>query len=88
MINVEKLRIGVALRWMDMYPNISFYILVAGGDGTISMILNTISKLQRRPPVAILPLGTGNDLSRTLGWGSGHSGSIDFNKVIFLLLYY
>lgn len=46
-------------------------ILVAGGDGTIGWILNEISRkgIQLIPEVCILPIGTGNDLSRVLGWG-------------------
>ena len=49
-----------------------FRILAAGGDGTVAWILKTIHelKLQPAPQVAIMPLGTGNDLSLSFGWGN------------------
>ncbi len=46
-------------------------ILCCGGDGTVAWVLKTIRDLQLEPAphVAVCPLGTGNDLSLSFGWG-------------------
>ena len=43
-------------------------ILACGGDGTIGSVINFMKLNDMNNPVGILPLGTGNDLSRVFGW--------------------
>ena len=43
-------------------------MLVAGGDGTVGMVADALRRRREPPPMAIAPLGTGNDLARVLGW--------------------
>ncbi|ELR16570.1 diacylglycerol kinase [Acanthamoeba castellanii str. Neff] len=63
-----------ALEKFKELPNLK--ILACGGDGTGKWILETMDKmgLDPNPPVAVLPLGTGNDIARVLGWGGGYAG--------------
>ncbi|KXZ23000.1 lipid kinase [Bacillus nakamurai] len=42
-------------------------LFILGGDGTVHQCINSISKLDHRPSVGILPGGTCNDFSRALG---------------------
>jgi diacylglycerol kinase (ATP) len=41
-------------------------VIAAGGDGTITEVVDGLATLERPPRLGLLPLGTGNDLARTL----------------------
>uniref|UniRef100_F6X7U1 Diacylglycerol kinase n=1 Tax=Xenopus tropicalis TaxID=8364 RepID=F6X7U1_XENTR len=60
----------LGLRLFQKFSN--FRILVCGGDGSVGWVLSEIDKLglQKQCQLGVLPLGTGNDLARVLGWGS------------------
>ncbi len=41
-------------------------VAAAGGDGTINEVVNGLMQARRQPRFGVIPLGTGNDLARTL----------------------
>ena len=64
--------------------------VVCGGDGTVGWVLQHINDSKElrleNLPIAIFPLGTGNDLSRALGWGGGILKNIDDDFLIEYLM--
>lgn len=62
----------------DLLQDPTLRCLVAGGDGSVNWVVELLCKIfhseelvSHRPPIAVLPLGTGNDMSRALEWGKG-----------------
>ncbi|XP_055686458.1 diacylglycerol kinase epsilon [Lutzomyia longipalpis] len=68
-----------ALQWVARISPKPCRVLVAGGDGTIGWVMNTLFSMavESFPEICVLPLGTGNDLSRVLNWGSEAPDTID-----------
>ena len=59
----------------DSIIHILSICVACGGDGTVGWVLSVMDSMKssfprgRRPAIGIIPLGTGNDLSRSLNWG-------------------
>ncbi|MDZ5038486.1 diacylglycerol kinase family protein, partial [Clostridium perfringens] len=54
----------------DFKDNNYYYILIAGGDGTIDNVVNAMAKSGISIPIGILPVGTANDFGKFLGMPS------------------
>jgi len=74
----------MALQLCTLLRDTQCRLLIAGGDGTISWVLNTVQDLNMKimPETALLPLGTGNDLSCSLGWGGHMDSDLDFPALL------
>lgn len=45
--------------------------IAAGGDGTVKWVISELVKVACvEVPIGVIPFGTGNDMSRILGWGA------------------
>ncbi|XP_073144201.1 diacylglycerol kinase 5-like [Henckelia pumila] len=83
-LNLEKLK----LNGDEFAPILEkkLKIIAAGGDGTAGWLLGVVSdlKLTQPPPIATVPLGTGNNLPFAFGWGKKNPGT-DRNSVLSFL---
>jgi len=55
-------------------------VLVCGGDGTCGWIMTAMDRAGCKFPMATMPMGTGNDLARSFGWGHGFGGAMKSRK--------
>jgi len=76
--------------YIDYYAASVDRVIVGGGDGTLNQVVSSLVKHQL--PLGILPLGTANDLARTLGIphqipaaceviAQGHHKGVDLGQV-------
>ncbi|XP_067638667.1 diacylglycerol kinase eta isoform X2 [Eurosta solidaginis] len=73
---------GLGLRLFRHFE--MFRILICSGDGSVGWVLSEIDRfnMHKQCQVAVLPLGTGNDLARVLGWGSSYDDDAHLPQIL------
>ena len=61
---------------IDIHENYE-HILIAGGDGTVNILLNAMKKLDIDLPIGILPTGTANDFAKMMNIPFDTKGAIE-----------
>ena len=67
---------GIKDQIRKMAPKVD-RIVVVGGDGTVGAVINGVSELNLPYPVGVIPLGTGNDMARSLGLFENRFWTVD-----------
>lgn len=77
--SVEPFRLGDSLDLNNAFSKYDSYdhVLIAGGDGTIDIVVNYMQKNNINLPVGILPTGTANDFAKVIGMPLNLSDAID-----------
>ena len=58
---------GHATELAEKYGEQFEKLICLGGDGTLAEVITGLMKLEKRPQVGYFPIGTANDIARTLG---------------------
>ena len=80
-------------RWQHLDPEVEL-VIAAGGDGTVRKVAGWMGDkpAEERKPIAILPLGTANNIAKTLhinghiqtligSWAEGHRKKFDIGRL-------
>lgn len=67
-------------------PGENVRCLVAGGDGTFSWVASVLEEKEiGNVYLSLIPLGSGNDMSRALGWGRKYPGDAEIPRFVEFL---